>query len=451
MIKFAYLLMSAAVAASVSDSAYISEERYSGISVSEYGNIMLIDELDLLDSSEEKNIYFTIVEAVKAKDISIGVVSTSDTSEATAEQYYNQISDSDSDFALMLFNETEYSYHFYGTAEAEFEKDDDAFWMTDSYISEHLYFIAGVQFPLDIQYHVISEYDYTVTPEETTSSSSEFPENYFTEIAKNGIHTASLENGYTALLHDIDNSLTEAEEAQVLTDLMGAVRETDFNIGIVITNDIGDDKSDYGVRDFTDLYYEEYCGMNTDGILLLINNDNKYDWISTSGRCIDIFYGKEDGLFDSMYDFLVSGNYELACQSFVQNVKYYGIKAGYDYDDDYDYDYDDDGYHVHIDGDDIGAGFSFIVFAIFIAIIAVSIFAGVITNSYKMKKNVSAENYKLQNSLAFSQQTDTYIRTYTTRRTVSSSSSRSRSGRSGGSRSHRSSSGGRHGGGGRRR
>lgn len=267
-------------------------------------------------------------------------------------------------------------------------------------------------------------------------------EDYFTEASDSGTYTIGIENGYTALLHDLDNSLTTDEEEIILTDLTNAVQELGFNICIVITDDIGSDKSDYGVMDFADCYYDEYCGVFTDGILLLINNDNKYDWISTSGNCIDMFYGRDGDIFDAMYDYLVDGYYSLACQRFVQEVKYYSAQD-YVYYDDYDYEYEND---IIIE-DVFGLGF----FAVFVAVIAVAIFSGSLSSSYKMKKNVSAANYKLLNSTEYTQSTDTYLRTYSTTRYVSSSSS----GRSGGSRSsgrsHRSSSGGRHGGGGRRR
>ena len=224
---------------------------------------------------------------------------------------------------------------------------------------------------------------------------------------------------------------------------MEAVREKNFNICILITDDIGTDKSDYGVMDFADCYYDKYCGNYSDGILLLINNDNKYDWISSSGNCIDMFYDRTDSIHDALYDYLVDGNYSLACQRFVQEVKYYSEQE-YDYYDDYDYHFESE----HIE-DAFGLGF----FGFFIAVIAIVIFAGSINSSYKMKRNVSAADYKLKDSLAFSQNTDTYLRTYSTTRTVSSSSSSRSSGRrsGGSSRSHRSSSGGCHGGGGRRR
>lgn len=453
MIKIASFLLSAVIAASASEVVDIkTENRYTGITTSEYGNIIFIDGLDLLDENEEKNVYISLVDAVKTKDISIGVVSAENTDDSTAQEIFNMISDIESDFALMLFNENNYSYYFYGAAEAEFTDDTDAFWMTDAYMSDKHYFIGGVQFALDIQYHTISEEIYTEPTEEPETSAPYYPDEYFTQFPDNGIHTVTLENGRIALLHDLDDSLTVNEEMQVVNDLFSAVRSTDFSICILITDDIGTDKSDYGVMDFTDLYYEKYCGMDTDGVILLINNDNKYDWLSASGRCMNIFGGNEDDVFDSIYDHIVSGNYSLACQGFVQKAKSMGYQLQSDYNDNY---YDDNIYEgeFHFNSEDFESLFSMLLFSGLGALIAVAIFGAVVDNNYKMRKNIDAANYKLQNSLVLTQNTDTYLRTYTTRRTVSSSSGSSS--RSGGSRSrsssHRSSSGGRHSGGGRRR
>ncbi len=434
MIKIASLLISAVLAASASDIAQTEAYSYTGIVSMEQGTAVFVDNLDLFDEIEEKNIFQNIAAAIIEKNISIGVVASDDISGEAAIKYYGQVSETEPDFALVMFNENEHSYYFYGSAAKEFSDDLETFWMTESYFEGDYYFAAAIQFPLDVQYHTASE-------EITEETAEAFPEDYFNEEVSDGIYTVGLENEHTALLHDLDDSLSSAQEAEILADITEAVQEKDFSIGIVITDDIGADKSDYGVMDFADVYYETYCGINTDGILLLINNDNKYDWISTSGGCIDMFYGRTDPIFDALYDYLVDGNYSFACQRFVQEVKYYS-EQDYDYYSDYDY---------YFDGDEIEGIFSISVIIIFMAVISVCIFAGSLSSGYKMKQNVSAANYKLENSLIFSQNTDTFLRTYTTTRRVSSSSSGSRSGRSGGSRSHRSSGGGRHGGGGRRR
>ena len=56
-----------------------------------------------------------------------------------------------------------------------------------------------------------------------------------------------------------------------------------MNICIVITDDIGSKSP----MEYVDDFYDDYT-INTDGVLLLINNDTKIDWISTSGSAIKI-------------------------------------------------------------------------------------------------------------------------------------------------------------------
>lgn len=257
--------------------------------------------------------------------------------------------------------------------------------------------------------------------------------------AEDGIYTFEVDDNI-ALLHDLDDSLTYDEEQELVSAIASTSKDTGYNIGVVITDDIGFNKSDYGVMDYADVYYEEYCGKNTDGILLLLNNDTKYDWISTSGDCIDIFYSDIDIMFDNMWYYLDNGDFAGAINMFCNDVYRYQ-NQDYDYDYEYSYEYDDD------NGED---AFVFIFIGLFFTVVSLLIFTVVINHSYKLK-NINAAQYMLKNSLDFSICTDTYIRTYTTKTRISSSSSSGSRSHSRSSRSHRSSGGGRHGGGGRRR
>lgn len=275
---------------------------------------------------------------------------------------------------------------------------------------------------------------------------------------ENGIYTINVQEN-KALLHDLDNSLTIEEESELINEIINAVQYKNFSIAVVITDDIGSDKSDYGVMDFADVYYEDYCGMDTDGILLLLNNDTKYDWISTSGICIDIFEHYIDHIFDDIWDFVYNGEYANAVSGFCTSVVYYSDSPVYEYDDDdyYNDNYYNDDYYYNDDFDSYDIGgiiegvFALLIFAGFFIAVGMIIFVAIINSSYKLKKNQGVADYLLKDSMVLTQQTDTYLRTYTTRTRVSSSGSGGSSHRSGGSRSHRSSGGGRHGGGGRRR
>lgn len=257
-----------------------------------------------------------------------------------------------------------------------------------------------------------------------------------------------------------DANLFSSSEIEELNDLFeGLSTLTGWNVAVVTTNDIGENKSDYAVTDYADVYYEEKFGRDTDGILYLINNDTKYDWISTSGECISYFTDRRiDDLFDFFWDEMVEGEYSLAMKLFAARVQYYynaGIPYGQYTEDEYYY--DDDGEIVFMGDNFIDAAFFMIaemlpvfVSLLFIGGTIVLIVYKCILSGYKLKSKVSAIPYIAPGTVDISTKTDVFIREYTTRTRVSSSSSGG--GRSGGrSSSHRSSGGGRHGGGGRRR
>lgn len=250
----------------------------------------------------------------------------------------------------------------------------------------------------------------------------------------------------TKRLYDDAGLIDEADEAALEEYLYNAAIESELNVAVVLTDDVGSDKSDRGVVDYADLYYEKLYGMNTDGVLLLINNDTKYDYISTSGRAIKLFTDSRiDSAFDYFYDDIVDGNYYKAIIGFADRVELFSSLGAPSNQYDYPEDFIDKVILYFFSGQFIGfllmaAAVIFIVYAI-------------IKAPFRIKKQ-PASSYLNKASVYFTRKTDTFIRTYTTRHKVTTSSSSSRSGShhsSGRSSTHRSSSGGRHGGGGRHR
>lgn len=239
------------------------------------------------------------------------------------------------------------------------------------------------------------------------------------------------------------NYLSPKEEEDIISAARSFSDRSDFNIIFVISDDIGSDKSDNGVTNYADDVYDELCGINTDGILLLINNDTKYDWISTSGSCINYYSDNRiDCIFDRIYDDIVSGDYYSACVGFVDECEYYydrgkannqiGIESG-------------DGY-IEVD---FAAYAEPVMFMLVITAIAAAIIYNAITAQYKLKKT-AATTYTVPGSLVLPINTTTSKGIITTR-IYSPRSSGSGGSRGGRSSTHRSRSGGRHGGGGRRR
>ena len=125
----------------------------------------------------------------------------------------------------------------------------------------------------------------------------------------------------SAWVVDDANAFSGSDEKTILQAATEAADATGFNIVVFTSDNVGSDKSDSAVTDFADLKYESLCGMNTDGILLFINFDNKYDRISTSGVCINYFSdARIDRIFDDIWDDLVDGNYAQAANSVSRTI-----------------------------------------------------------------------------------------------------------------------------------
>lgn len=248
----------------------------------------------------------------------------------------------------------------------------------------------------------------------------------------NGCYQESISDD-TAALHDLDGSLSEAEEKALFSSLTELVREMGFSVCVVISDNIGESKTDVQAIDYADLYLESFCGIDGDGILLLINNDTKYDRISTSGCCIDLFTDRDiDRIFDDFYDELTDGNYYNAVYYFCKSVKRYSES-------------DSDSASF---GDFIGlVAFSAPWWLLFPVIFTIA-FVHNVKVRYAVKPQKGARSYLLTDSIQYEEKKDTFIRSYVR---VESSSSGSHSSSGHRSSTHRSSSGGRHGGGGRRR
>lgn len=246
-------------------------------------------------------------------------------------------------------------------------------------------------------------------------------------------------------LYDPDNVIDSTDRDALLSKMKKTADNLGYNIGAAIVSDVGSDKSDSAVEKYADELYEEYFGAYTDGILLLINNDTNYDYLSTSGSCIGHFSSSRiDGLFDAITPIIVDKDYYAAitglcsyCDNLGTAESSYEERYYYDYDADYIFD---------------------IVFALLIAgvisAIAFAISVNVIKSSYALKPQRGAKDYIWRSSLKFSEKSDAFSHDYITRTHVGSSSSgggHRSGGHSHGGGSHHRSGGSRHGGGGRHR
>ena len=250
-----------------------------------------------------------------------------------------------------------------------------------------------------------------------------------------------------SLLIDMAGVIPDTAEPGLLEKITAATAKTGFNIIVASTADIGSPKTDSRTVAYADDLYEEYCGKDTDGILLLINCDTEYDYISTSGVCINYFsdYRIEQTL-DAIFDDLVEHNFTFAAEKFIGRVEYY-------------YDQGKANHQQEILGREVdvvdaaGTFIRYLFFTGFAALIVSICLYSYYSSQYKLQAP-STKNYMLKDSLYFSKKSDVFIGNITTR-IYSPRSSSSSGGRSGGSSHHSStqhtSNSGRHGGGGRHR
>lgn len=256
-------------------------------------------------------------------------------------------------------------------------------------------------------------------------------------------------------VHIIDDAdvFSSSQEKQIKDKANEAAAKTGFNIVIMSSKDIGTPKTDAHVVEFCDDKYEELCGIETDGILFLINCDTKYDYISTSGACIEYFSDDRiESVLDYIWEDMKAENFGQAAEGFLSRVNYYYDKGRANND-----------LHTgeYIVSDKSGKSASrprlidSLQFIMFVIIFTAMVGSGVYSlnkKPYRIEKP-GTRNYILNNSLVFDNKSDVYVgrHVHTTYSPRSSSSGSHRS--SGGHHSsvHRSHSGGRHGGGGRHR
>ena len=246
-------------------------------------------------------------------------------------------------------------------------------------------------------------------------------------------------SGYRAVLSDLDDKLTDAEEAELLSLMQETANHIECNVGVVITDDLlGKSDSKYA-NDFLD----ECFTFGSSSIVLLYNNDqsNKsyVDWISTCGRGSDLYDSRIDDIFDDVYAGLdPNDNYARSIRFFCEYL------SAHDFDTSGYYDTDSPISTLMSFADVATFMFFPTIFGLFLAFVI----AGSFAKSYKKKKPISASAYIDTNRTKFTRKNDIFVREFTTHHTISSSSSSG--GHHSGGGGHHSSSHHSHGGGGGR-
>ena len=264
-------------------------------------------------------------------------------------------------------------------------------------------------------------------------------------------------------LYDVEGDLLEDEAAELTQKIRDTAEELQMYVAVVIVGEETPFSGDSAVQRYADdaydeLFNQEY-GVNTDGVLLLVNNSTQYDYISTCG--MGQFYytnsdedNRVDDMLVTMHSALVDGDYPQVVDQFCRQLVQYknqGVPDGY-----YTYNsgsktymyLDDNGKLIEADRLPFEWGlWIFIASVVGIGVALVVYFS--IKSQYKFKATPSPTTYVCHNKVKMDVQTDTFLREYTTKTKIETPSGGGS--RSGGGSSHHSSGGSSHGGGGRHR
>lgn len=110
------------------------------------------------------------------------------------------------------------------------------------------------------------------------------------------------------LIDDSANLFDESQETEINSSLFEFFLETSYSAA-VITTDYAEGKTS---QSYADDYYDNLViseGWTQNGILFLIDMDNREVCISTMGECISVYSDSIDYIIDCGYDELVNGFY----------------------------------------------------------------------------------------------------------------------------------------------
>ncbi len=242
-------------------------------------------------------------------------------------------------------------------------------------------------------------------------------------------------------IYDFGNLLSDQEETLLYNKAVKFVEENNLDVVIVTIND----NNKISARDYADDFYDyNYFGTGTthDGLLFLIDMDNREMWISTTGQGQRIYDDNRiDNILDYTYDKISKQDYYGCANVFLDKADALakkGIPSS------------NENTYIDEDGDYIYTGDSYedkfpIGFIIFASIIFTAIFILFKANKHRTVKKATNAMWYLRN-LNITRREDNFVTTHTSKIYDPPSDSGSSGG---GSSTHFSSSGRSHGGGGR--
>lgn len=219
--------------------------------------------------------------------------------------------------------------------------------------------------------------------------------------------------------------------------ITGILSRYEMDIVIVTTDDVEGKSSREYADDFFD--YEGYgLGNNKNGILMLINMEDREVYLSTSGDGRIYFTDSRiESILDDVYLYLSDGEYFKGAEAFLNSAEgflYSGIHPN-------QHIVDEHGNKVESSEDKVVRVGIYVLIALVVSFVV----CGMVIFKYRKPKAIVEEDYIDRSSIKFTRRSDRFITTHTTSRKIPKNNNPS----GGTSTTHTSSSGNSHGGGGR--
>lgn len=128
-------------------------------------------------------------------------------------------------------------------------------------------------------------------------------------------------------IYDYADLLTDEEESELFEKVDSFIDKYNMDLVLVTL-----DKNPYGVSDaYTEVYAQDFYDYNDfgkgsthDGLIILIDMDNRYPFIVTTGSAIIMFDDNRiEKIHDYAYDYLADGRYYAAFNAYVDKVTSY--------------------------------------------------------------------------------------------------------------------------------
>ena len=241
---------------------------------------------------------------------------------------------------------------------------------------------------------------------------------------------------------DYAGLLSESEVADLEMQIADMKEKTNWDI-FAVTTDYTEGKSSMA---YADDFYDEYTAEDSDGILVLIDMDNREIYVSTCGKAIRYLTdARIERVLDDGFYYVSNGDYAACLSAMLSTAEYYydaGIQENQ-----YNYDVETGAVSEYR----VLTWMEVVPVFLLAVIVGLAIFFGV-KRSYSMKGGRYEYPYMKYGKLDLTAHEDRFIRQHTTHHRIQTDSGGSGGHRSSGGRSstHRSSSGRSHGGGGRK-